>query len=338
MRKEELKELPAIVQKYLTHQSVILHKSQLTVLEYASDLRSFLRFLMVQSGSADSNTAFNKIAVKDINDDLIYNAVADDVYEYINFCRTENNNSENTRLRKFSSISSFYKWMAAHGYVETNPMENLERPKHKKSLPKYLTLEESINLLDHIDGKHKERDYCIITFFLNCGLRLSELVSLNYNDIRPDRSMKVTGKGNKQRMVYLNDACMNAFERYMKVRPTEGIALKDKNALFLSQQKRRISPKTVQHIVITLFDKIGLGGQGFSTHKLRHTAATLLYQHSDTDVMVLKELLGHESLATTEIYTHVVNEQVRKAVESSPLNSQRAPSSKSESETEESDE
>lgn len=337
MRKEEIKELPQIVQKYLTHQSVVLHKSQLTVLEYASDLRSFLRYLMVESGTVNSDIPFNKINVKNISDDLIFNAVADDVYEYINFCRTEKNNSENTRLRKFSSISSFYKWMAAHDYIEVNPMENLERPKHKKSLPKYLTLEESVNLLDHIDGKHKERDYCIITFFLNCGLRLSELVSLNYNDIRSDRSMKITGKGSKQRMVYLNDACMNAYESYMKVRPTEGIAPKDKNALFLSQQRRRISPKTVQHIVITLFEKIGLGGQGFSTHKLRHTAATLLYQHTDTDVMVLKELLGHESLATTEIYTHVVNEQVRKAVDSSPLNSQRASSDKT-SEAEESDE
>ncbi len=323
MRKEEIKELPDIVQKFLTHQSVVLHKSQLTVLEYGSDLRSFFRFLLMERGSVNSDTPFNKISVKNISDDLIYNAAADDVYEFINFCRNEKNNSENTRLRKFSSISSFYKWMKAHNFIDVNPMENLERPKHKKSLPKYLTLEESINLLDHIDGKNKERDYCIITFFLNCGLRLSELVSLNYNDIRSDRSMKVTGKGNKQRTVYLNDACMDAYEQYMKKRPSEGIKPKDKNALFLSQQKQRISPKTVQHIVNTLFEKTGLGGQGFSTHKLRHTAATLLYQHSNTDVMLLKELLGHESLATTEIYTHVVNEQLKNAVDSSPLNSQK---------------
>lgn len=320
MRQEELKELPDVVQKYLTHQSVILHKSQLTVLEYGSDLRSYLRFLMLQSNSVSNDVPFSEINVKNINTDLIYNAVADDVYDYINFCRNENNNNENTRLRKFSSISTFYKWMTAHGYIEANPMENLERPKHKRSLPKYLTLEESVNLLSHIDGKNKERDYCIITFFLNCGLRLSELVSLNYNDIRDDRSLKVTGKGNKQRIIYLNDACIAAYEQYMKVRPTEGIKPKDKNALFLSQQRQRISPKTVQHIVNSLLEKVGLGGQGLSTHKLRHTAATLLYQHSDTDVMILKELLGHESLATTEIYTHVVNEQLKNAVDSSPLN------------------
>lgn len=321
MRKEELRELPDIAQKYLTHQSVILHKSQLTVLEYGSDLRSFFRYLMVESNSVSKNTPFEEINVKDIRTDLIYNAVANDVYDYINFCRNERNNSENTRLRKFSSISSFYKWIAAHGYIENNPMENLERPKHKRSLPKYLTLEESISLLDHIDGKNKERDYCIITFFLNCGLRLSELVSLNYNDIRDDSSLKVTGKGNKERIVYLNDACISAYKEYMKVRPSEGIKPKDTYALFLSQQKQRISPKTVQHIVNTLFEKVGLGGQGLSTHKLRHTAATLLYQHSNTDVMLLKELLGHESLATTEIYTHVVNEQLKNAVDSNPLNS-----------------
>lgn len=323
MRKEELKELPDIVQKYLTHQSVVLHKSQLTVLEYGSDLRSFLRYLMIESGSVKSDISFSDINVKNIDTALIYNANADDVYDFINFCRNEKNNSENTRLRKFSSISSFYKWMKAHNHIESNPMENLERPKHKKSLPKYLTLEESINLLDHIDGKNKERDYCIITFFLNCGLRLSELVSLNYNDIRTDRSMKVTGKGNKERIVYLNDACIAAYEQYMKVRPSEGIRPQDKNALFLSNQRKRISPKTVQHIVNSLFEKVGLGGQGYSAHKLRHTAATLLYQHANTDVLLLKELLGHESLATTEIYTHVVNEQLRSAVDSSPLNSQK---------------
>ncbi len=320
MRKEELQELPKVVQQYLTHQSVVLHKSQLTVLEYGSDLRSFLRFLMQESGSVGSEIPFSEIDVKNIREELIFNANANDVYDYINFCRNEKNNSENTRLRKFSSISSFYKWLTAHGYLEMNPMENLERPKHKRSLPKYLTLEESVNLLDHIDGKNKERDYCIVTFFLNCGLRLSELVSLNYNDVRTDRSMKVTGKGNKERIVYLNDACISAYENYMKVRPTEGIKAKDKNALFLSSHHQRISPKTVQHIVTTLLEKVGLGGQGYSTHKLRHTAATLLYQHADTDVMVLKELLGHESLATTEIYTHVVNEQIKNAVDKSPLN------------------
>ncbi len=320
MRKEELKELPQCVQKYLTHQSVVLHKSELTILEYGSDLRSFLRYMLISSGTVSSDIPFSDVSVKNAPEELIFNANANDVYDYINFCRYEHNNSENTRLRKFSSISSFYKWLAAHGIIEINPMENLERPRHKRSLPKYLTLEESVDLLSHIEGKNKERDYCIITFFLNCGLRLSELVSLNYNDVRTDRSMKVTGKGNKERIVYLNDACMNAYEQYMKVRPAEGIKPKDKNALFLSNQRQRISPKTVQHIVNTLFEKIGLGGQGYSTHKLRHTAATLLYQHADTDVMVLKELLGHESLATTEIYTHVVNEQIRNAVDKSPLN------------------
>ena len=202
--------------------------------------------------------------------------------------------------------------------IDENPMQELESPKAKKSLPKYLTLEESLNLLNSIDGKFKERDYCIITLFLNCGLRLSELVNLNYGDIRSDNSMRVTGKGNKERIIYLNDMCIDAINEYMKVRPVDGV--KDKYALFLSSRKTRISPKTVQHIVKTFLDKAGLGDQGFSTHKLRHTAATLMYQQGNVDVLLIKEILGHENLSTTEIYTHIVDSQLKDAVSSNPLN------------------
>ena len=153
---------------------------------------------------------------------------------------------------------------------------------------------------------------------MNCGMRLSELVSINYSDIKPDNTIIITGKGNKQRTVYLNNACLNAIKDYMKVRPVDSV--KDKDALFLSNRKTRISPKTVQHIVDEYLEKSGLSGQGFSTHKLRHTAATLMYQYGHVDVLQLKEILGHENLSTTEIYTHVVDEQLRSAVDSNPLN------------------
>jgi site-specific recombinase XerD len=197
-------------------------------------------------------------------------------------------------------------------------MVNLEAPKIKKSLPKYLTLEQSTALLRAVDGKNKERDYCILTFFLNCGLHLAELVSINLSDFSDEGTLRVVGKGNKERTIYINDSCIKALKSYMRVRPVDGVI--DKNALFLSNQKKRISPKTVQHLVNVYLEKAGLGNSGFSVHKLRHTAATLMYQHGNVDVLLLKEILGHENLATTEIYTHVVNEQLRKAVDSNPLN------------------
>ncbi len=320
MRNEEITELPEIVQEFLTHQKVVLQKSNLTVLEYASDIRSFLRFLIIQN--TENNKSFNSIDVSEIDIDLILNVNQKNVYEFIDFCYRVRNNGENTRLRKFSAISTFYKWLASepHKYISSNPLEHIERPKHKKSLPKYLTLDDSMSLLAHIEGKNKERDYCIIMFFLNCGLRLSELVSINYNDIRSDNSLKIKGKGNKERVVYLNEACIDAYNKYLKIRPVDGVSEKDKYALFLSNQKKRISPKTVQYIVKSLLEKSGLGGQGLSTHKLRHTAATLLYQYADTDVLVLKEMLGHESLSTTEIYTHLSDKQLKTAADKSPFN------------------
>ncbi len=199
-------------------------------------------------------------------------------------------------------------------------MKNLDIPKTKKSLPKYLSLEEAEKLLSVIDGKYKERDYAMITLFLNCGMRLSELVSIDYNDIKADGTLVITGKGNKERTVYLNQACINAVTTYMKVRPHDGV--KDR-ALFLSSRNQRISNRSVQHIVEEYLKKAGLGDRGLSVHKLRHTAATLMYQHGNVDVLLLKEILGHENLSTTEIYTHISNDATKKAVDSNPLSSEK---------------
>ena len=198
-------------------------------------------------------------------------------------------------------------------------MQELDPPKQKRAQPKYLTLEESLRLLESVDGKYKERDFCILTLFLNCGLRLSELVSINYTDIKDNNTLVVKGKGNKERTVYLNDACVAAIQNYMAVRPVDKVRQKDKPALFLSSRFQRISPKTVQHMVYDYLEKCGLGDRGLSVHKLRHTAATLMYQHGKVDVLVLKEILGHENLGTTEIYTHLVDEQLKKASDANPL-------------------
>ena len=211
--------------------------------------------------------------------------------------------------------------------LKNNPAQNLETPKLNKRLPRYLTLEDSQKLLDKTfedeENKNKERDFAIITLFLNCGLRLSELVGINIADIKfDDQKMTVIGKGNKERSIYLNKACIDAIKSYLDVRPKEGVKKDSKNSdksLFLSSYRQRISKRTVENVVAKELQKAGLDTTKYSTHKLRHTAATLMYKYGNVDIRALQELLGHQSISTTEIYTHVDNEQVRNAVESNPL-------------------
>ena len=319
MHKEEFHTLPQSVIEFLNYLSVVRSKSELTVLEYASDLRLFFRFMLIYRGIVPKDTEFEKIDISFIDLDFIKTVKISDAYAFLSYCRSERKNDSASIARKVSSLRAFFKYLCVKmKQIPENPMEELESPKLKKALPKYLSLDESIQLLESIDGRDKERDYAIITLFLNCGLRLSELCSLNYTDIESDGTMTVTGKGNKERTIYLNDMCVNAVKAYMKVRPVDGV--KDKHALFLSNRKSRISPKTVQHIVEKFIEKSGLGDRGYSTHKLRHTAATLMYQKGGVDVLLIKDILGHENLATTEIYTHIVDEQLKDAVSSNPLN------------------
>lgn len=319
MHKEEFHTLPQSVIEFLNYLSVVKSKSELTVLEYASDLRLFFRYMLVYRGLVDNETEFDKIEISFIDLDFIKTIKISDAYAFLSYCRNERGNDNAAISRKVSTLRAFFKYLCVKmKQIPENPMEELESPKLKKSLPKYLTLDESVQLLESISGRDKERDYAIITLFLNCGLRLSELCSLNYTDIKSDGTLTVTGKGNKERTIYLNEMCIDAVKDYMKVRPVDGV--KDKNALFLSGRKNRISPKTVQHLVEKYIEKSGLGDRGFSTHKLRHTAATLMYQKGGVDVLLIKDILGHENLATTEIYTHIVDSQLKNAVESNPLN------------------
>lgn len=319
MKPELLAESPPVIREFLGYVETIRGKSPKTVEEYYLDLRTFFRYIKLHRGLVPPDTDFEKISISDINLDLIKTIDLTQVFEYMNYLSSVRGNKAATRSRKVSSLRSFFKYLTNKtGKLDVNPVKELETPKLKRSLPKYLTLEQSLELLSRIDGKTKERDYCIFILFLNCGMRLSELVGLNLTDIHFGNSTaNITGKGNKERIVYLNDACLDALKRYLAVRPREGII--DKNALFISGQRKRISPKTVQYLVKKYLSMIDLGGPGYSVHKLRHTAATLMYQHGHVDIRVLKDILGHENLGTTEIYTHLSSEQMATAAEANPL-------------------
>ena len=313
-----ISEASPIIRDYLLYMQTVKGKSPKTVDEYFSDIRTFFRFIKINRNIVPSSTPFEDIKVDDVDIELVKTITLQDAYEFMNYLMRDRNNNASTRSRKTSSLKSFFNYLTVKKHIlDKDPIKELETPKRKKSLPKYLTLEQSIELLNAVEGKHKERDYCIITLFLNCGMRLSELVGLNVTDIRPDATARILGKGNKERIIYLNSACMNAIQEYLKVRPVDGI--KDRNALFISNQLKRMSPKTVQALVYKYLEKIGLDAQGYSCHKLRHTAATLMYQHGNVDIRVLKEILGHENLGTTEIYTHLNTQQMENAANSTPL-------------------
>ena len=315
-------EASPIMKEFLFYLQTIKGRAPSTVDEYFHDLRSFFRYIKLSRHLVPDDTDFGSIPVDDVDLDLIASVTLNDGYEYMNYLVRERKNLKTSRARKNTSIKSFYNFLVdKKGYLKENPLKNLDRPpqREKNPLPKYLSLEQSIELLNAVDGKYKERDYCILTFFLNCGMRLAELVSMNYTDIRPDHTAQIVGKGSKKRIIYLNDACMSAFSAYMAVRPVEGVRAQDKNALFLSAQKRRISREMVQKLVYKYLEKIGLDAQGYSVHKLRHTAATLMYQHGNVDIRVLKDVLGHENLSTTEIYTHLDSSQIERAAKSNPL-------------------
>ncbi len=331
MKREVLLSVSPVLREFLTYSETIKGKSEKTVEQYYLDLTLFFKYLKLDRGLTDSSIPFSDIKVDDVGVSLLETVTISDLYSFLVYCKTERNNGAAARARKVSALRVFFKYLCNTTHaIKVNPASELDAPKLKKTLPVHLSLEQSIDLLKSIDGPHKERDFCIITLFLNCGMRLSELCSLNYTDIKSDGSLKITGKGNKERIVYLNDACMLAVENYMKVRPTDGIPVKDKNALFISAHRKRISNKTVQHIVYSMLDKAGLSGQGFSTHKLRHTAATLMYQLGGVDIRVLKDILGHENLGTTQIYTHVANKQIADAFDANPLSQFKQKPSKNE--------
>ena len=320
MKLEILQSCPPVIRDFLTYNETIRGKSSRSVEGYFLDLQTFFRYILLVRGLVPKSAEFEIITIEKVDIELIKTITVSDLYAFLVFCKEERQNGAASRARKTSTLRIFFKYLSVQTHqLENNPAEMLETPKVKQSLPKHLTLEDSLELLNSVEGPYKERDYCILTLFLNCGLRLAELCALNLSSISGDGTLTVVGKGNKERMVYLNSACLDAISKYLPVRHNEGVPASDKNALFISRNKRRISPKTVQHIVKTYLEKSGLGDMGYSTHKLRHTAATLMYQHGNVDIRVLKDILGHANLGTTQIYTHVSDKQIKQAVDSNPL-------------------
>ena len=316
-------ENPEFLNAFLDYSAIILNKSPNSIKEYNYDLAMFFRYISKHFNLSNEED-FSNIKINDFPVDYLRKITLEDIQAFVAYLAMENKSKPATRARKISTIRIFFKYLSIKtDYIDVNPAQNLETPKQEKRMPKYLSLEDSkklLNIAADVENRNKERDYAITTLFLNCGMRLSELVGINRKDIdHSECKMTVIGKGNKERTIYLNKACMKAINDYLIVRPKEGIDYKSKDALFLSERKERISNRTVQHIVKKELYKAGLDIDKYSVHKLRHTAATLMYQYGEVDIRALQQLLGHASISTTEIYTHVVDDQVRSAVERNPL-------------------
>lgn len=328
---------PQLLKDYIIYLQLVKNRSELTVLNYYTDLRTFFRFYKIKTGRASSAPEdFQKIDISDITESDIKSVDLMLAQEFLIFTKTEKDNHPKARYRKGVALRQFFKYLTNNkGIFEVNPLANLELPVPKAALPKYLTLDESVAMLQNINTPDQKRDYCIITFFLNCGIRLSELVGINIHDVRCSRdgsgkevwTLKVLGKGNKERIIYLNDACIHAYNDYLNLSETDNQKRSDAgnrdmtaktDALFLSRRNTRISNRRVQQIVEECLKSSGLDNRGLSVHKLRHTAATLMYQNG-VDVRVLKEVLGHENLNTTQIYTHISNDQMKDAMNMNPL-------------------
>lgn len=323
---------PDFLNDFLDYSATILNKSSNSIKEYNYDIAHFLKFIKYKFGMAKVEDEFEikSIKINDLTLDTIKKIQLPDIHAFLGYLKNNYRSKPATLARKVSTIRIFFQYLCNKSKkIPNNPALDLETPKLDKRLPKYLTLEDSQKLLDvaeqpkeNVHGNHdnSERNYAIITLFLNCGMRLSELVNINIKDIDfYDNKLNVIGKGNKERTIYLNNACISAIKRYLAVRPHEGIKASSRDALFLSEQKRRISNRTVQYIIKEELKNAGLDSKKYSVHKLRHTAATLMYQYGQVDIRALQVLLGHESISTTEIYTHVSNEQVRNAIENNPL-------------------
>lgn len=313
-------EAPPILQEFLNYHESILSHSAKTVDEYFLDLRSFFRYLKCRRNPELAEIPFQEISILDVDLEFVSKTQLSEIYGFLTFLSggAQSGKAESsTRARKCAAIRSFYNYLCVHArQMETNPTQALNNPKLRKSLPRYLSLSESLQLLEAVSGPNEIRDYCILTLFLNCGLRVGELVGLNVQDIRED-TVRVLGKGNKERQLYLNEACLSAIQSYLAIRPEPKEEMRHKDALFVSRNKTRLTTRAVENIVQKAVRQAGLDPK-YSPHKLRHTAATLMLNNG-VDIRTLQDVLGHENLGTTQIYTHISDANMKQAVDANPL-------------------
>lgn len=320
--------MPGLVNEFLNYLETIRGKSINTINGYKVDLTMFFRFIKLYKGMVNQGTEFEDIDIHDADKELIRDIKLEDLYAFISFAENYRENGSYARARKVATLKSFFKYLYGKAKViDENPAVELESPKINKRNPIYLTLDESRKLLDAIDGRNKERDYCIIMLFLNCGMRLSELCSINISKIKEDM-LTIIGKGNKERTVYLNEICQSAINDYMHVRNSIQDKIIDKDALFISKNFRRINKRSVELLVKKYIEKAGLNYNKYTPHKLRHTAATLMYKYGNVDIRSLQKILGHENVSTTQIYTHVDDDKLREAVSLNPLNNTKTRNTK----------
>ncbi len=319
--------LPPVLREFAGYKLGIENCSARTVEEYLLDLRTFFRYMLaMRNGLVPYGDGFDKIDISVIDLDFVKNIKTEEIYEFLFYAGSERLNGWAAKARKLTAIKSFYKYLVTKRKVmEVNPAIDIDSPKKERTLPKYLSVDESLSLLQAInsdaESKNVKRDFAIATLFLNCGMRLSELCGIDLRDLDDSlRSLRVFGKGAKERIVYLNQACQEALAEYLKVRNLNlDSSAAIEPALFLSSRGKRISDKTVQWMIGKYLKIAGLESKGYSVHKLRHTAATLMYQSGNVDVRVLKDILGHEQLNTTQIYTHISDEQMENAMAQNPL-------------------
>ena len=339
MRHEiSVNEFSPVVREFASYKTVIQGCSQRTVEQYLIDLRTFFRYLLCEGDAKvlHDPEKFRAITVESVDLDYIRGITTDQIYDFLLYADSERDNQTAAKARKLAAIRALFKFLVnKRGYLADNPAANIDSPKKKKALPKFLALEEAQALLAAVwndtDSPNRDRDFCIITLFLNCGMRVGELVGINLQDIDPAlRSVRVLGKGNKERIIYLNEACRTALQDYLTIRKSEKYQTCYDRALFVTNRMARISIQGVQVTVQKYLKLAGLESKHYSVHKLRHTAATLMYQSGAVDIRVLKDILGHEQLNTTQIYTHVSNRGMEEAMRHNPLSGE---SPKKETET-----
>ncbi|MGG7177634.1 tyrosine recombinase XerC [Clostridium paraputrificum] len=307
---------------FLNYLETIKGKSVNTIKGYSVDLTLFFRFLKVYKGLVtDTSLEFAEIPIDDISKDFIQGVKLTDIYAFLSYVEKQRDNGSYARARKVATLKSFFKFLQGKAkIIDDNPTLELESPKINKRHPVYLTLDQSLELLNSLDENNSNypRDYCILTLFLNCGMRLSELCSIRLDKIKGD-ILTIIGKGDKERTVYLNDACLKSIEDYLKVRDDSKALDEDKKYLFLSSRNRPINKRTVELLVKKHIGNAGIVDGKYTPHKLRHTAATLMYKYGNVDIRSLQSILGHENISTTQIYTHVDDDALREAVKANPL-------------------